>query len=299
MAAIYARTGRTAVTPEDISFCMQLGFLGIWANRVRGDGLAWRVAEVVEGFSPAPFRSLARVCCRPPRLGSRASRLANLMRVSPGLRWLACRGGAVRLQQGCMWVRAHAELLRHQALTPRARTPLFANAIPVSSPGSKCSKLLFERYVDCPSVPRRRPPHCCSDVCPFASTGLLPTLDQLPCSCPAPLSLALDRLLPTSPHALSSFVLLRLPFLIRPERRGHLDSALLGRLCAVARDRHAAPVRIQVLLPVLACAASSRGRDGCLHLDAGRCAWSLTTTGAAGPTPRTSTTRASSATPSR
>lgn len=35
MAAIYARTGRTAVTPEDISFCMQLGFLGIWANRVR------------------------------------------------------------------------------------------------------------------------------------------------------------------------------------------------------------------------------------------------------------------------
>ena len=36
LAAIYATTGRTTVTPDDISNCMRLGFLGIWANRVRG-----------------------------------------------------------------------------------------------------------------------------------------------------------------------------------------------------------------------------------------------------------------------
>ena len=102
------------------------------------------------------------------------------------------------------------------------------------------------------------------------------TLDQLPYSCPAPLSLALDRLLPTSPHALSSFVLLPAPFFIRPERRGHLDSALLGRLCAVARDRHAAPVRIQMPTPAFACACpltrsrrlpTSRRRPMCLVFD--------------------------------
>ena len=71
MAAIYARTGRTAVTPDDISFCMQLGFLGIWANRVRGDGLAWRVAAVVEGFSP-PRSALFRACAVAHPVSARA-----------------------------------------------------------------------------------------------------------------------------------------------------------------------------------------------------------------------------------
>ena len=36
LTLIYAKTGRTAVTPEAITQCMRLGFLGIWANRVRG-----------------------------------------------------------------------------------------------------------------------------------------------------------------------------------------------------------------------------------------------------------------------
>ena len=101
------------------------------------------------------------------------------------------------------------------------------------------------------------------------------------------------------------------PFRNRPERRGDVDAAVLGRLCALAGDGHAAPVRVGV-----GSSAPCRGqrskrfpppspalfpltvlRMRVVHVSPARCAASLTTTGPRSRTRSATTPRGPFSTP--